>query len=116
MHLTMRTDVVDTIPVVSVHGEVDLGTVPQLRDGLHRELDEHPGRGLVVDLDAVTVFDDVGLGILLGLRRSARARGTEVALVASSPRLRALLSETGLDAVLPPAASVTEAVHDLVRR
>jgi hypothetical protein len=57
MDLTLRTEVVETMPVVAVHGEVDLATVPRLRDGLHRELGNHPGRTLIVDLDGVTVFE-----------------------------------------------------------
>jgi anti-anti-sigma factor len=116
MDLTLRTVMVDSIPVVSIHGDVDLGTVPRLRDGLHRELDHHPGRTLIVDLDGVTVFDDVGLGVLLGARRAARARGAELVVVAATPRLRALLSETGLDAVLPPALSVSDAVRNVIDR
>jgi anti-anti-sigma factor len=113
MDLILRTDVVDSIPVVSVHGEIDLATVPRLRDHLHRELDSHPGRPLVVDLDAVTVFDDVGLGVLLGARRAARARGVDVVVVASGPRVRTLLADTGVDAVLRMTDSVTAAVRDL---
>jgi anti-sigma B factor antagonist len=114
MDLTLRTEVVETMPVVAVHGEVDLATVPRLRDGLHRELGNHPGRTLIVDLDGVTVFDDVGLGVLLGARRVARARGADLVVVAGTARLRALLSETGLDAVLPPAASVSDAVKNVM--
>jgi anti-anti-sigma factor len=113
MDLTLRTDVVESMPVVSVHGEIDLATVPRLRDHLHRELDNHPGQPLVVDLDAVTVFDDVGLGVLLGARRAARARGVDVVVVASVPRLCTLLADTGVDSVLRRADSVAAAVQGL---
>jgi anti-sigma B factor antagonist len=116
MDLTLRTVVVDSVPVVEVHGEVDLATIPRLRDGLHRELDDHPDRPLILDLDGVTVFDDIGLGVLLGARRVARSRGTELVIVATTPRLRGLLAETGLDAVLPPAPSVSEAVRNVIGR
>jgi anti-anti-sigma factor len=116
MDLMLRTVVVDSLPVVSIHGEVDLATVPRLRDGLHRELDSHPGRTMIVDLDGVTVLDDVGLGVLLGARRAARARGADLVVVAATPRLRALLRETGVDAVLAPAASVSDAVRNVIER
>jgi anti-sigma B factor antagonist len=116
MELTLLTDVVEGIPVLAVHGEVDLATVPRLRDALHRELANHPGRSLIVDLDGVTVLDDVGLGVLLGARRAARAREVEVVVVASTARLRTLLAETGLDAVLPPVPSVAQAVRNVIHR
>jgi anti-sigma B factor antagonist len=116
MDLTLRTEVVDGVPVVGVHGEVDLATVPRLRDGLHRALSDTPGATVIVDLDGVSVFDDVGLGVLLGARRAARARGGDVVVVAGTPRLRALLAETGVDAALPPAASVGEALQKVMPR
>ncbi len=116
MDLTLHTHVVDGVPVVVVHGEVDLATVPRLRDGIHRALTDGQGGPVIVDLDGVTVFDDVGLGVLLGARRAARARGGDVVVVAGSSRLRTLLAETGVDAVLPPAGSVSEAVRNVIPR
>jgi hypothetical protein len=54
--------------------------------------------------------------VLLGARRAARAREVEVVVVASTARLRTLLAETGLDAVLPPVPSVAQAVRNVIHR
>jgi anti-sigma B factor antagonist len=115
MDLTLQRQLVDGVVVLAVHGEVDLATVPRLRDGLQRELSEAAG-ALVVDLDGVSLFDDIGLGVLLGARRTARARGGDLVIVASSARIRALFAETGAELVLPPFRSVAEAVEQVIQR
>ncbi len=96
--------------MLSVSGEVDLATVPRLRDRLVRLATEHPGAIVVVDLDGVTFIDSAGLGVLVGGHRRLRARGGALHLVVSDPRLVELFSSSGLDAVLTIHATLVEAV------
>jgi anti-sigma B factor antagonist len=87
------------VPVLSLAGEVDLATVPRLRDRLVRAAAEHPATTVLVDLDGVTLIDSAGLGILVGGLRRMRATGGGLALVCSSPRLTEVLTAVGLDRV-----------------
>jgi anti-sigma B factor antagonist len=103
------------VPVLALAGEVDLATVPRLRDQLARFVSDHPGRPVVADLDAVSFIDSTGLGVLVGGRRRARSHGGELHLVVSNPRLVELFKITGLDAVFPIHATLSTALEVLRR-
>ena len=57
--------------VLSVYGDLDLHGAPTLRARLRRALADSTGAVVVVDLSEVGVVDDIGVGVLLGLRRLA---------------------------------------------
>lgn len=96
MDLRCRTSVVGELPTLHVTGEVDLATVPQLRDAAHRLVMEAPGRTVAIDLDGVSVLDDTGLGVLLGSAGRARDRGGDLVVVCTSERLREWFAVSGL--------------------
>ena len=95
MNLSTSTIVAGADAVVTLTGEVDLGTLPELHDALTKALLHHPDRTLVVDLDGVTVLDDTGLGVLLGAAGSARQAGADLTVVCNNNRLRERLDRTG---------------------
>jgi len=84
-------------PVLHVSGEIDMATIPLLRDHLHRAVLEHPGATVVLDLDGVTALDDTGLGTIMGAAARARETGGELIIVCSNERLRERLTLTHLD-------------------
>lgn len=84
---------------VTVRGEVDLHTAPDLRDTLAQAVDEQ-AELVLVHLDEVTFLDSTGLGILVGAWKAQRAAGGELELVCSRPEPLKLLRLTGLDRVL----------------
>jgi len=102
------TAVLDTpatagITTVNLSGEIDIFTSKALRARLLRAL--HSGSGtLVADLSRVTFCDTVGLGVLIGIQRRAKAMGVSFALAAPRPNLVNLLAATGLDHRLPTAS------------
>jgi anti-anti-sigma factor len=95
MNLSTSTIVVADDAVISLSGEIDLATIPLLHDTLNKALAHHPGRMIVIDLDGVTVLEDVGLGILLGAAGSARQTGADLVVVCNNMRLRERLDRTG---------------------
>ena len=86
---------VDGEVVISLSGEVDMATIPLLHDALSKALAYHPGRGLIIDLDGLTVLEDMGLGLLLGAAGSVRQAGADLAVICSNVRLRERLELTG---------------------
>ena len=109
MELHLKYDVVGAVPVLWVDGEVDLATMPRLRNALARLVVDHPEALVAVDLTAVTAIDDSGLGALMGAAAHARSSGGDIGLICPPGRLRDRLALTGLDR----AMTVVGAVADL---
>ncbi len=97
--------------VLAVTGELDLATVPQVRQAVVELLASSNGVPmLVLDLSGVDFIDSSGLGSVLGAMRRARAANGEVRAVVCAPHVRSLFEITGLDRLLPVHGSVDEAV------
>jgi len=89
-------DVVRVSPV----GEVDLGTVGEIRKEL-RQLKAIGFMRLVLDLRRTTFLDSTGLHLILEECDAARADGAQLAIVAGPPEVQRVFELTGLRAQLP---------------
>lgn len=107
--LQIDTRAQDDWKVLSVRGEVDLYTSPQLREAIDRGVGESASR-VLVDLTAVNFMDSSGLGVLVGSLKRSRERGGELALVCTEGSVLKVLTITGLDRVFPIHASVDDAI------
>jgi anti-sigma B factor antagonist len=96
--------------LVTVHGELDIATTPELRERLYVAL-EDPGSLVVVDMSGVTFCDASGLAALLGARRRASGKGVTLVLAAVPAQVEALLEVTGLNRAIAARGSVEEALH-----
>jgi anti-sigma B factor antagonist len=95
------------IPVITVIGEVDVATAPQLRESLHAVI----ARGestIVLDLLAVTFLDSTALGVLVGALKRCRELGGELHVVVDDARIRKIFEITGLHKVFPLAHALAE--------
>lgn len=95
--------------VVTVSGEVDIYTSPQLKTVLTGP-DAQGCARIILDLDGVGFIDSSGLGVLVGALRRAREAGTDLLLVSSQALFARILRITGLDAVFVLHPSVDEAL------
>jgi anti-anti-sigma factor len=94
--LVCRSTIVGDIATLQLSGEIDLATIPMLRDATMRLVGSAPGSTVAIDLDGVTVVDDTGLGVLLGAAARARENGGDLILVCSSERLNRRFELSGL--------------------
>ena len=85
---------------VTVSGELDAYTAPQLRKVLDEILDGSVGT-LVVDLAATSFIDSTGLGVLVGAARKARSQDGELILDAPARSVHRVLQITGLTLSIP---------------
>ena len=81
--------------VITVRGEVDLLTSPQLLDALLAQL-HGPDRRLIVDFAAVGFFGAAGLTVLATARQAALAVGVGLGLVAHTRPVLLPLTITGM--------------------
>jgi anti-anti-sigma factor len=86
--------------VVELRGDLDLSSLGGLRQVLQDAIDAHPVV-LIVDLAEVTSIDASGLDVLAAARRLALHVGICLVLQAPTASTVCLLTETGLDQVLP---------------
>lgn len=84
---------------VSVAGEVDLATAPELDTVLLAAIVNQP-QEIVIDLTDVSFLDSTGLGVIVRALKRTRERGTSLNIIASNERVLKVFAITGLDSVL----------------
>jgi anti-sigma B factor antagonist len=101
------------LAVVTISGEHDLSTAPNLRRRLDILLDE--GTATVVDLSPATFIDSSILGVILDARRRAAQSGIGFEVVHSNgaDAVDRVLEVTGLRAELPVHARREEAFTEV---
>jgi anti-sigma B factor antagonist len=95
--------------VLTVRGEVDALTSPQLRDSLLPHLNAANPQ-VIVDLTDVGFFTAAGLTVLASARQAAMATGVTLCLVASTRPVLLPLTITGLDRVFSISPNLTHAL------
>jgi anti-sigma B factor antagonist len=81
--------------LISVEGEVDFATAPELETALDRAVQARPRR-LVVDLRAVRFLDSSGLALLVRHDRLARETDCVLVVVKGPPNVQQVFELTGL--------------------
>jgi anti-anti-sigma factor len=102
----------DGVPVLSVEGEVDLASAPDLCACLAA----HRGERFVVDLTQVAFCDSCGLRALLGEAHESRIMGgRSVVVIPSRGQVRNLIDMTGLATMIEVTGDLDAAVARLHR-
>ena len=95
-------------PVISVSGEIDVATAPQLRECLHQVV-AAGNATVVVDLLGVSFLDSTALGVLVGALKRCREQGGDLHVVIADPRILKIFEITGLTNVFTIADSLQAA-------
>jgi len=98
--------------VVSLEGEVDLYTAPELKQELHRLVGEGAKR-IVIDMTATTFIDSTTLGVLLSVVKRVRPEGGAVVLVCPDRNVKRIFEITLLDRVFTIVDTREEAFDEL---
>ena len=98
----------DGYTIMTISGELDIASVPVLRDQIPGLLPPQAGR-IVIDLFGVTFCDASGLAALVGASRRADQLDGVLRLAAPTPLVATLLRLTGLDSRFEIFATVPEA-------
>ena len=106
-HLRIRHD--HGHVVLELHGEIDLLAATEIGP-LMDAATSGPAPQVVIDLRCVEFFDCSGLRLLYRARRRVLARDGRLGLVCTHPLTLRMLRVTGLARILPPSASLEEAL------
>ncbi|MCW3041099.1 MAG: anti-sigma-factor antagonist [Solirubrobacterales bacterium] len=96
---TTRTAADAQTHLVSVIGEVDLGTIEELRPTFRAALDSDPARRIVIDLGACEFIDSAGVAALL--RFQGQAEGRDLLILPGPPAVQRVFAVLGLLDRLP---------------
>ena len=100
--------------VLTLGGELDLATVPLLKEQLDRAM---RGRGVVViDLSGLRFIDSTGLCVLVRAERQLRASGGQLVLVYGSRAARRAFELTSLDRYFARCDSPSAALRTALER
>jgi anti-sigma B factor antagonist len=108
MNLSINTDRLDGIAVVHVGGDLDVYTVPRLKEALEGAADS--GENLILDLSQVHFIDSTALSVLVTAYQQSQCAGGSFRLVVDDPYLLKILCITGFDGLFPIYSQVNEAV------
>jgi len=108
MELTVLTEDQSTACTLSLTGEVDVYTSPQLKKQL-LEIIENGCVNIIVDLNGLDFVDSSGLGVLVSCLRRVKEQDGTLRLVCSKESILKIFRITGLDKVFPVFATVEEA-------
>ncbi len=109
MSLTISTEAKDSVTLISVRGELDLATAPELSDLTTRLLEQGDAR-LVYDLSGLTFCDSTGLTVFVRAKNRVDELGGRLSLAAPSPIVHRVLDVSGLLQVLDTRSTVADAV------
>lgn len=92
-------DALDGYQHMSISGEIDAYTAPQLRRRL-LPLTEKEGAVIVVDLAAVDYMDSTALGIFIAALKSCEQYASHLSLTGMTSRVQRLFEITGLQDIM----------------
>jgi anti-anti-sigma factor len=90
--------------IVSLSGDLDIATVPQLGPLATAELDRDECRSLVLDLSELSFLDSTGIGCWVETRTHATALGKQMVIRNVPAAVRRVLEIGGLLALFEGAA------------
>lgn len=96
MQLQVDTSTVGSATVVSVRGELDLHTAPEL-DAALKQVAASQAPILVVDLGGVEFMDSTGLSTIVAAVAASRRYGGQVRVVAATDKIKKVFTLTGVD-------------------
>src|SRR5277367_3560454 len=110
MQITEHTE--DTIPVVSITGDIDLETSPQLRDFLKPKSSKKTP-ALLLDFSGVNYIDSSGLATLIEYFQAVQGFKGRLALAALSPRVKNVFEIVRLEQIFAIYPDVPNALAAL---
>lgn len=101
------------VVVICPQGGLNMSVAPQMREELHRLVDEGNTR-IVVDLSGVETMDSSGLGALISGLKAARQAGGDLRIAEAGDQVIEVLKLTNLDRILRPHDSAERAFDEPV--
>jgi anti-sigma B factor antagonist len=110
MQITERTE--ENIPIISITGDIDLESSPQLREFLKPKAAQKIPR-LLLDFAGVSYIDSSGLATLIEYFQAVQSFGGKLALASLSPRVKNVFEIVRLEQIFSLYPDVPAALKAL---
>ncbi|WP_188456841.1 STAS domain-containing protein [Virgibacillus oceani] len=105
MNLAIEVTEENIKSIVSLSGEIDAYTAPQLKEAL-LPLTKADGQIVEVDLENVNYMDSTGLGIFISALKSSKENNSHLKLINLQDRVYRLFKITGLIEIIDIKAAI----------
>jgi anti-anti-sigma factor len=104
-------DLEQGVRTISVRGELDLSTAPELEGPLDEALENDPG-SLLIDLSSCEFIDSTGIALIVRAwqRLDSGGNGRSLVICSQNDQVRRVLEITGLELSIPVHATRNEAL------
>jgi anti-sigma B factor antagonist len=109
----IRHELDDRTSLISVEGELDLSSAPQLKWTLYDSLEAGHNQ-LILDLSLSTFMDSTALGVLIGVNRSLEVGG-RMAIAGARTDVLHIFELSGMDSAFAIFATLGEALAYIQR-
>jgi anti-anti-sigma factor len=109
-HLRIAASAVNGVVVITLAGELDLASSPDLAVAI-ADATSSGAELVIVDLRGVEFMDSTGIGVLVRAHQSATDAGCRFAVVKGSPQVDRILSLTKLDGLMTLLDAPDELLH-----
>lgn len=97
------------VAVITISGRLALGGETERLDAAIKGMLQKDVKRFVLDITALDYVDSSGIGMLVSCLTNAKKAGGELKLVGANPRIKRILSMTGVDSILSLYGTVAEA-------
>ena len=95
--------------VVTVSGRLALGGETEKLNAAVNGLLQKEQKRFILEISALDYVDSSGVGMLVSCLTNVKKAGGELKLVGANPRIKRILSMTGVDSLMPMYATLAEA-------
>jgi len=99
MNLTIQKSEENGKSILSLSGEIDAYTAPELKEAI-LPLTSKSGNQVEIDLKDVNYMDSTGLGVFVSALKSSKENNSTLQLVHLKDRVQRLFKITGLDGII----------------
>ena len=95
--------------VVHLKGEIDQCAASEIRDRIDLEIMNSSKKNLIIDLDAVTLMDSSGIGLIVGRYKTVNSFGGKLLLAGGNSYVRKMIDLSGIGKIVTMYKSIADA-------
>jgi len=97
LNFSVKVDQANSVPVVTISGELDVYSCPELRKILVDLVEKHHHTNLILDLESIRYIDSTGLGTIASTAQSLQQKSSTVFVLCTKPQIKRIFQISGLD-------------------